>query len=330
MHNEGLVIKKDQRYYELVPFRNITQTEEIQQLIKIIPALEKFYPELFEKAKEINTSIDHEAAVDRKYADGLNYLYDIIDEKIVLDFQDFYFVDRKADKTLIYISFPHIPFFISVLLIKKMYEQTNCNLLIVDNTKYMNRNVSYFKKQIENKINSEIEEILLQKDLIKTEKIFLVVCYSALIMNEFFTRRLLCYNKIIFYAPMLKNITKQQPDLRLLGISSMVPVSLFYALMSLLTDEPLGNHPMNAANRIINIDNFNCLAEDYEQGIELNEYAKPYLIYSQEDKVVNPQNSFAGHEKYIKEFCLPSDGFHLQYLRSQDLFLKCVNEIIDD
>jgi len=330
------MIEKDQRFNELTSLYFFSESEIYQQLNEISDKLKENYPELFENFSNIilkNPLIQSEENYKSEvYHVIINDLYSKTDKKVSKTIQDFYFINRNSNKTLIYCPMPHISFSLSCVLLTPLLYLIPYNIVIVDNTKIFSSDANYEKTEIQNMITQEVEGALTELNLIETEKTFLSICFGATVMSNFFQSQLNLYDKTIFYAPMFKNVVTTQPQPVKLGLMGRINKSILYGLMQLITNQktifPV-IEPMK--NKTLDIDLFREFFVDFEAGIDLSGMKNPHLIMSQNDKIVAAENSLSGSSYYKKEYVLENpNGNHMEYLTNQEGFLNFVKEIMDE
>jgi len=329
------MLEKDQRFDELTSLYFFSESEIYQQLNEISGKLKENYPELFENFSNVvlkNPLIQSEENYKSEvYQVIINDLYSKTDKKVSKTIQDFYFINRNSNKTLIYCPMPHISFSLSCFLLTPLLYLIPYNIVIVDNTKIFSSDANYEKTEIQNMITQEIEEALTELNLAETEKTFLSICFGATVMSNFFQSQLNLYDKTIFYAPMFKNVVNIQPQPVKLGLMGRINKSIIYGLMQLITNQktifPV-IEPMK--NKTLDIDLFREFFVDFEAGIDLSGMKNPHLIMSQNDKIVAAENSLSGSIYYKKEYVLENpNGNHIEYLTNQEGFLNFVKEIMD-
>lgn len=228
---------------------------------------------------------------------ALKLFYSGYDKKLRKKLMTFYVKDSGKLRTIIFFPMPHISLPKNLYLANALRAANpESNFIYIDDSSIIFTKSDYSKPYVEHEIESEVDQVLTETGLIKTKKIYNVVCFGFLFTYDFFQRRQDLYDQVIYYAPMVENVIKDRQinPLLLYGKKEkympLVDIAILFHVV--MENESLVQLISKKFSQI-NIHNFNQFFEAYNKPHDLDRIANRAVLLSEKDDVVPQPNSHA-------------------------------------
>lgn len=205
---------------------------------------------------------------------------------------DFHVFERNKPKTIVLVTMPHVSPALSIRMSRLILEKmSDFNIVLADGFRLFTSEKSLTSQESRLAFKEDLEKFISAEP--KRTYYLNVVCFGALVTNEFLRERKDLYRSVVFYAPMV-NAKKKGHQVSPNELHAKGLWMHYFDLLSVLfvvTHEP---QPFMAPanNLLINRQTFSNLFADYESGLIKNDtFQSTLTIISERDQIVPRENS---------------------------------------
>lgn len=230
---------------------------------------------------------------------------------------------KDAKKTLIYFNDPATSLLYNTTLLNQLAEKLpEVNLVVIDGNDIMYKEHSLGPEEIKKSFADALARFLKEKGLMETEKTVHVICHGVFYSNYFLSERHELYDKVVFYAPTVKNKTAD----RLLNPRKMYKPEEAWAKFIFNVHQariPQGSTmqflPVPKTHSFFNVRLEAAFADEYDKGVDLSKMKNMSLLLPENDMLVPHENAgrefFKGKVKVIPKI-FHSDIFTMKITSS--------------
>lgn len=244
-------------------------------------------------------------------------------EEFTGDQFSYYFANRNAEKTLIYIHGNISPVGYWMEFANSMVDHfKDINIVFVYSSKFNNEEKVYTAKELNDLFASDTENFFKAKNIKADKAFFNVIGHSSLITHGYFDKNENGYSKVIFYSPMIKKASSDNilnyrkifpPD------TKFVDYYTTYYLYSLKTKKGTRAFSVPKINLNYNLATEMNLMDQYFEGLNLSRIKRKALIYAEKEDMF-AKESF-GIAQFDKENIVELKGMqHHHYFSILDQF----------